>query len=379
MIHGHTPFKGATEMLTYLNICEGKIKFKSDLDEDVKNFILCCLKINPQERIGYQKGSDLAHYESIKEHKFFEGIDFLNLDATQVKGLFYFKEKLVSKSFTGRKPEVGFSRCQLRMGRYPKNSDAYSTMDSSTTPRFAISCKEIREMYFTEKGEDFEKRISWSDEDNVPTLFDETQFLGKESSSVVTNLEEDDEIKVQEEEEKKICYYEEPYCKRTLKDIKEDPEEYQNFEGSSSIHSGCFRRLISDDYTKRASDFTKFSKEDESGTSSSQEHRNTTVVLKSSQIHKKGIFFFNERTLTLESSKKRNSFGSSLSLYYISKGTKKEIDLNVTTAVRQVTGVKFEITNYYPTTKYIFRTKTEDECESWILTIKKAIQQLVSE
>lgn len=140
----------------------------------------------------------------------------------------------------------------------------------------------------------------------MPTLFDEAQYLGKESSSVVTNLEEDDEIKAQEEEEKKVPYYEEPYCKRTLKDIKEDPEEYQNFEGSSSIHSGCLRRLISDgDYNKVTSDFTKFSKEDESGTSSSEEHRNTTVVLKSSQIHKKGIFFFNERTLTLESSKRR--------------------------------------------------------------------------
>lgn len=144
MVHGHTPFKGATEMLTYLNICEGKIKFKSDLDEDVKDFILCCLKIKPTERIGYQEDSDLAHYGSIKEHKFFEGVDFENLDPTQVRGLFYFKNKSVSKSFTGIKPEMGSSRCQLRMLRCPKSSEAYSTMDSFTNPRFLISNKEIR-------------------------------------------------------------------------------------------------------------------------------------------------------------------------------------------------------------------------------------------
>ena len=46
MLHGYTPFRGATEMLTYLNICEGKVKVRSEIEEEAKDFIMDCLKVN---------------------------------------------------------------------------------------------------------------------------------------------------------------------------------------------------------------------------------------------------------------------------------------------------------------------------------------------
>ena len=203
----------------------------------------------------------------------------------------------------------------------------------------------------------------------IPVFFDEAVYEGKESSCMSSNLEEEGEIDVEEEEEKLPPLMQDNFKlnqNRLLNDIKEDPEEYQNFEGSSSLQSNYVRKMLSNEEFKMSSNLTKHSKEEESENYSQKEHK-TSFCLKSSKIEKKGIFFFNERILTLKANSR---------LSYISHGIEKEIDLNPTTSVRQVTEFKFEITNHHPTTKYLFRTQSCADCEDWVLLIKRQSNRL---
>ena len=230
-----------------------------------------------------------------------------------------------------------------------------------------------REKHFDCEGEEEVKMIENQDELDIPVYFDETTYLGTPTSSLISLLEDDVEINFQEEEEKIPPLLQDNYIpnqsQKMLKDIKEDPEEYQYFEGSSSINSTYLKRYLSNEEFKVTSDLTKFSKEGESWTSSVSVEKNSFII-RSGKIEKKGIFFFNERILTLTSAPR---------LSYLSHNEDKEIDLNPTTAIRQVSPIKFEITNYYPTTKYLFRANNEKECEDWVVNIKRAIQQIISE
>eukprot|EP00343_Euplotes_focardii_P000495 CAMPEP_0205799790 /NCGR_PEP_ID=MMETSP0205-20121125/1210_1 /ASSEMBLY_ACC=CAM_ASM_000278 /TAXON_ID=36767 /ORGANISM="Euplotes focardii, Strain TN1" /LENGTH=246 /DNA_ID=CAMNT_0053061753 /DNA_START=1185 /DNA_END=1925 /DNA_ORIENTATION=+ len=246
-------------------------------------------------------------------------------------------------------------------------------MDSNSNPKCIISLKDLsREKHFNRQGDPGVNTIEDQQEFDIPVYFNEAVYLGNSASSVISCLEDDLEINFEEEEEK-VPPVSQDYTpskhKRFLKDIKEDPDEYQNFEGSSSINSNYLRRFLSNEEFKVSSDMTKFSKDNESRTSSYSVLKNSNWI-KSAKVEKKGIFFFNERVLTLTSSPR---------LFYMSHGVEKEVDLNPTTAVRQVSITKFEITNYYPTTKYLFRTSNGQECGQWVVTIKKAIQQIISE
>ena len=153
-----------------------------------------------------------------------------------------------------------------------------------------------------------------------------------------------------------------------LKDILEEPEESQWFDRSSSLNSQGIRRFLSNEELKITSDLTKNSRDGESG--SMVNFGKNSRGVKSSKVLKKGLFFFNERVLTLTATPR---------LYYTSHGVDKEIDLNPTTSIRQLTNNQFEITNYYPTTRYRFKTTSEYDCEDWVVTLKKSVQTILSE
>lgn len=76
MLTGYTPFKAATEWLTYGKISEGNLNFKQDFPSDAEDLIRKCLKKTPNERIGYDSENDYIRYDGIKNHSFFNGIDF---------------------------------------------------------------------------------------------------------------------------------------------------------------------------------------------------------------------------------------------------------------------------------------------------------------
>lgn len=90
-------------------------------------------------------------------------------------------------------------------------------------------------------------------------------------------------------------------------------------------------------------------------------------VIKSERVAKKGILFYNERVLTLIAAPR---------LSYLSNGIEKEIDLNPTTSICKPSVKTFEIINYYPTLKFKFRTKTEEECDEWVSILQKTILSL---
>jgi 3-phosphoinositide dependent protein kinase-1 len=144
MITGHTPFSGATEMLTYMNISEGKVKFKNKFDPVAKDFILKLLQLKPKERLGYDLENDWVDYQQLKNHEFFKDIDFDNIDPTQVEGLISGKQKKTSRSFAemyhGKIPKIN----QRRPIHPNKSSEAFSTMDSCTNPKCIISLNDLR-------------------------------------------------------------------------------------------------------------------------------------------------------------------------------------------------------------------------------------------
>ncbi|CDW71498.1 phosphoinositide-dependent protein kinase i [Stylonychia lemnae] len=76
---GKTPFKGLSEYVTFENILkQQEIDFPLNIPEDARDLITKLLKKNPEERIG------AFNLEELKNHKFFEEIDFKTLFSVQV-------------------------------------------------------------------------------------------------------------------------------------------------------------------------------------------------------------------------------------------------------------------------------------------------------
>lgn len=175
-----------------------------------------------------------------------------------------------------------------------------------------------------------------------------------------------------EEEEKKLLpVIDNPYAQEGpnhLKDIPEEPEGSQCFEHSSSFNSQTLRRYLSIEENKMTSDYTQKSGIGESFSLSNS--RKNSNCIKTGQVLKKGLIFYNERILTLTTGPR---------LTYISHEVEKEIELNQTTSVRQLNTNMFEITNYYPTTKLKFKTVSDNDCEEWVLMLQKAVQAIASD
>ena len=74
MFYGVTPFKAETLSSTKENILQRKMHLNEDVGETVNDLILKLLNANCAERIGFHA------VEQIKEHPFFEGVDFNNLN-----------------------------------------------------------------------------------------------------------------------------------------------------------------------------------------------------------------------------------------------------------------------------------------------------------
>ena len=79
MLNGCTPFKGANDLITFQNIRQfTEIKYeKPNCDPLSKDLIERLLKKEPSERIG------AADIEEVKNHPFFEGIDWATLRETK--------------------------------------------------------------------------------------------------------------------------------------------------------------------------------------------------------------------------------------------------------------------------------------------------------
>ena len=76
MISGKSPFKGISQMQTFLNIQNANLNFTSDFDEDSKDLISKLLVKDPELRLGCGfYGSDYD-YLALKKHQFFKGLDF---------------------------------------------------------------------------------------------------------------------------------------------------------------------------------------------------------------------------------------------------------------------------------------------------------------
>ena len=79
MLTGSTPFKGHTQYITFKNIAEGKYAFPvndPNFPEEARDFVQKLLKKEPSERLGAgYEGSD-NDYHALKNHPFFDGINF---------------------------------------------------------------------------------------------------------------------------------------------------------------------------------------------------------------------------------------------------------------------------------------------------------------
>lgn len=208
LLTGVTPFRGATEMLTYNNIFEGRIRFGKNFPPSARNFIELCLKQNPLERIGYDSENKWIDYSQIKRHEIFRGIDFDALDPTKVDGLICSSRKKYARSFAGIHTERNLKLSHFRPSTANKNSEAFSTMDSVNHPKHASyssvekeheaafnshsrepgrrSFKILTENYvvhhFDRQGQQNIIRIPDQDIQEVPLVFDEREYLGKNSN-----------------------------------------------------------------------------------------------------------------------------------------------------------------------------------------------------
>lgn len=135
MLSSRTPFRGATEYLTYNNISEGIINFSNDFHPDVVDFITKCLRLDPKERIGYDPDTNFVNYTVIKSHPFFEGIDFEKLDQSNLPSLDFVPKKKTSRSFASAPGTPKLKLLHLK----PKFSkgELFSTMDSSSKSKDA--------------------------------------------------------------------------------------------------------------------------------------------------------------------------------------------------------------------------------------------------
>lgn len=76
MIAGFPPFQGPNDYLIFQKITKLELTFPNDFDHIAADLIVKLLVLNPQKRLGVK---DKSPYDSIRNHKFLEGIDFLSI------------------------------------------------------------------------------------------------------------------------------------------------------------------------------------------------------------------------------------------------------------------------------------------------------------
>ena len=105
LFEGKSPFKGKNEKEIFNNINNLNYKFNEKFPEDAKDLIQKLLVLNPKDRIGF--GNEKNNYNDIKEHPFFQDINFDNLDIINppiekieiyLRNNGFFKEKIEEKN-----------------------------------------------------------------------------------------------------------------------------------------------------------------------------------------------------------------------------------------------------------------------------------------
>ncbi|KAJ3434826.1 3-phosphoinositide-dependent protein kinase 1-related [Anaeramoeba flamelloides] len=74
MFCGKTLFRSSNEFITYQKILKGEIHYPKYFPSQAKDLVSKLLVTNPDQRIGAK-----GNFKAIKNHKFFEGVDFTNL------------------------------------------------------------------------------------------------------------------------------------------------------------------------------------------------------------------------------------------------------------------------------------------------------------
>jgi len=82
MVIGKTPFRAANDYFTFDNILKQEYKFPPNFPEEAADLVKKLLVINPCDRLGAGGKSSSNGFDSLKRHKFFQGIDFTNLHKT---------------------------------------------------------------------------------------------------------------------------------------------------------------------------------------------------------------------------------------------------------------------------------------------------------
>eukprot|EP01017_Pseudomicrothorax_dubius_P050048 TRINITY_DN9408_c0_g2_i3.p1 TRINITY_DN9408_c0_g2~~TRINITY_DN9408_c0_g2_i3.p1 ORF type:complete len:325 (-),score=28.74 TRINITY_DN9408_c0_g2_i3:161-1135(-) len=83
MITGELPFDGDDDYGIYTQILKGTLTFPSDINHDAKDLIEKLLNHNPEERLGAGKLGTANDFNKLKQHSFFQNIDFDNLDKAE--------------------------------------------------------------------------------------------------------------------------------------------------------------------------------------------------------------------------------------------------------------------------------------------------------
>jgi len=76
MLTGEVPFKAQHDYQTFQLILERKMVFPPDMEPEAKNLIDRMLDLNPATRIGCSPPRTTNDISAIKNHPFFEGLDF---------------------------------------------------------------------------------------------------------------------------------------------------------------------------------------------------------------------------------------------------------------------------------------------------------------
>eukprot|EP00347_Sterkiella_histriomuscorum_P007491 403348718 len=84
MITGEAPFKAHHDYQTFQLILNRTIEFPECVQEEAKDLIDKLLQLDPQQRIGTGDPSSDKSYQAIKDHPFFQGINWENLSKNPV-------------------------------------------------------------------------------------------------------------------------------------------------------------------------------------------------------------------------------------------------------------------------------------------------------
>jgi len=84
MFTGHSPFKEKTEYLIFKKILEQKVNFPNNVPPIAVSLIKQLLNTEPKKRLGAGPKGSSNDYKHLKNHEFFNGIDFTQLDTMEL-------------------------------------------------------------------------------------------------------------------------------------------------------------------------------------------------------------------------------------------------------------------------------------------------------